>query len=68
LKRQEKLSVGLKEKRGSNQNCDSVLDVSDEDHAGDLVGLLAFFVDQSEVDVKTVGDCSHPKIKFKKPD
>lgn len=37
---------------------DLVLDVSDKDHAGDLVGASTFLVDQSELKVKTVGNSS----------
>ena len=33
-----------------------VADVADEDHAGDFVGTVAFFVDESEVEVEAVGD------------
>ena len=38
------------------ENCDFVLDVSDEDHAGDFVRAGAFFVDEGEAEVEAVGD------------
>lgn len=39
---------------------DLVLDVADEDHAGDFVGTSAFFVDEGELQVEAVcdGGCS----------
>lgn len=37
---------------------DFVLDVADEDHAGDFVGPGALFVNKCELEVEAVGDCS----------
>ena len=39
-----------------DEDGDLVLDVSDEDHAGDFVGAGAFLVDEGKVEVETVGD------------
>lgn len=37
---------------------DFVLHVTDEYHSGDFVGPRAFFVDECELEVEAVGDCS----------
>lgn len=39
-----------------DEDSDLVLDVSDENHAGDFVGTGTLFVDESKVEVETVGD------------
>jgi hypothetical protein len=38
-----------------DEDGDFVLDVADEDHAGDFVGARALFVDEGEAEVKAVG-------------
>ena len=45
------------------QNSNSVLDIADENHAVNLIGLLALLVDQREVNVQTIRDCSHSENK-----
>lgn len=39
-----------------DEDGDFVGDVADEDHARDFVGASAFFVDEGEAEVETVGD------------
>ena len=38
-----------------DEDGDFVLDVADEDHAGDFVGARALFVDEGEAEVEAVG-------------
>lgn len=44
-----------------NDNCDLVLDISDKDHAGNLIGASTFFVDESELQIEAVGDAGSTK-------
>ena len=39
-----------------DEDRDLVLDVADEDHAGDFVGARALFVDEGEAEVEAVGN------------
>lgn len=43
-----------------DDNRDLVLDVSDKHHAGNLVGASSLFVDEGELKIETIGDCSGP--------
>ena len=39
-----------------DQNSYTIFDVTDQDHGGYFVGLLPLFVDESEIDIQTIGN------------